>query len=156
MLVAQFVPSAHVPPGVQLAGPGVKEELQPGGRAGGATSSKSSFKEMTAQGTGVGVMAGVDVGEGGGGVGVGVGVGVAGGVGVGDGHGTRYTTSILSTRQPPLATLQSVARRKRKITLLLLAAGGIMAFTGVLPPELPVHAGRPAIGLRDVVAIVPL
>jgi len=49
-----------------------------------------------------------------------------------------------------------VARRKRKITLLLFAADGMMALMGLLPPELPVHAARPAIGLWDVAEIVPV
>lgn len=63
-LVVHCVPSAQVPPGVQLAGPGVKEDDQPAGSAGGVTVSKSSSKEMIAHGTGVGVTAGVAVGLG--------------------------------------------------------------------------------------------
>jgi hypothetical protein len=62
----------------------------------------------------------------------------------------------LSALHPGLAPLQSVARRKRKITLLLLAAAGRSALTGLFPPEFPVHAARPAIGLRVVAEIVPL
>jgi hypothetical protein len=49
-----------------------------------------------------------------------------------------------------------VARRKRKITLLLFAAGGSSALTGLFPPEFPVHAARPAIGLRVAAEIVPV
>jgi hypothetical protein len=49
-----------------------------------------------------------------------------------------------------------VARRKRKITLPLFTAGGMKALTGLFPPELPVHAARPAIGLRDAAEIVPV
>ena len=81
-LVAQFVPSAHVPPVVQLAEPETKEEVQPAGRLGGVTSSKLSVKEITAQGMGVGVAAGVAGGEA-----VAEGVGVGGTVGVGEGVG---------------------------------------------------------------------
>jgi hypothetical protein len=43
VLVAQFVPSAQVPVGVQLAGPGVKEVVQPAGKAGAITPSKLSL-----------------------------------------------------------------------------------------------------------------
>ena len=64
--------------------------------------------------------------------------------------------SILSTFHPVLAPLQSVARRKRRITLLLFGIGGIKPLTGRLPPELPVHAARPAIGLRVALEIVPV
>jgi hypothetical protein len=44
VLVAQFVPSAQVPVGMQLAGPGVKVLTQPGGSAGAVTPSKFSLK----------------------------------------------------------------------------------------------------------------
>lgn len=84
-LVAQSVPSAQLPPGVQLAGPGVKEEAQPAGRSGGVTVSKPSFNAMTTQAAGVGVAGGVGVAEGvgvgEGGVGVTVGGGEGGGLG---------------------------------------------------------------------------
>ena len=64
VLVAQWVPSAQVPPGEQLAGPGVKEDTQPAGNAGAVTASKFSFKKTALHGTGVGVVGGVGVGEG--------------------------------------------------------------------------------------------
>jgi hypothetical protein len=46
VLVAQFVPSAQVPVGMQLAGPGVKVLTQPGGSAGAVTPSKFSLKRV--------------------------------------------------------------------------------------------------------------
>ena len=73
VVVAQFVPNAHVPEGVQLAGPGVKDVVQPAGKAGAITPSKASLKAtMTPHGVAVGVAVGN---------GVRVGVGVGGGVG---------------------------------------------------------------------------
>ena len=77
-LVAQFVPSAQVPVGVQLAGPAVKEAIQPAGNAGGVTPLKLSDKKGTQGLGGVAVAVGVEVG-----VGVGVAVAVAVAVGVG-------------------------------------------------------------------------
>ena len=68
-LVVQGVPSAQVPLGMQVAGPGVTEDVQPAGSAGGVTVSKLSFNDMMVQEEGVGVTGGV-------GVAVGVGVGV--------------------------------------------------------------------------------
>jgi len=44
VLVFQFVPNEQVPVGMQFAGPGVKEDPQPGGNAGAMTPSKSSCK----------------------------------------------------------------------------------------------------------------
>jgi hypothetical protein len=73
---------------------------------------------------------------------------------VGVAHGTAKVTLILSTRHPVPAPLQSVARRKRKTTLRFPAASGMLAKTD--PVEVPVHAARPAIGLNDVVEIIPL
>ena len=65
MLVPQFMPSAQVSVGVQLAGPGVKELVQPGGKAGAVTPSKFSLKVMTTpHGVGVGVGDGGGVGAG--------------------------------------------------------------------------------------------
>lgn len=91
-LVAQFVPSAQVPVGVQLAAPGVKEVTQPAGRAGAVTPSKFWLKTTIGVQVWVGV-AGVGVG-----IGVVVGVGVGGGVKVGDGwhslDGPRTATVI--------------------------------------------------------------
>lgn len=44
VLVVQFVPNWQVPVGMQFAGPGVKEDPQPGGKAGAVTASKFSCK----------------------------------------------------------------------------------------------------------------
>ena len=85
LLVAQFVPSAHVPVGVQLAGPGVKEVTQLAGNAGAVTASKPSQKTLTKKGVGVGVEVGAVAVAVGVGDGVPVGVGVSVGVGVGVG-----------------------------------------------------------------------
>jgi hypothetical protein len=46
MVLAQFVPSAQVPAGPQLAGPVMKELVQPGGSAGAVTPSKFSARVM--------------------------------------------------------------------------------------------------------------
>jgi hypothetical protein len=144
-LVAQSVPSAQLPPGVQLAGPGVKDDAQPAGKSGGVTVSKPSFNGMMAQGKGVGVVGGVAVG-----------VAVGGGEGGGLGQPTGYVALILSMRQPVPAPVQSVARRKRKRTGWKRAEEGIRATVVTYPPELPVQACRPAMGLRVPAEIVPL
>jgi hypothetical protein len=68
-LVVQAVPRAQVPLGMHVAGPGVKEDVQPAGSAGGVTVSKPSFNDMMVQEEGVGVTGGV-------GDAVGVGVGL--------------------------------------------------------------------------------
>jgi hypothetical protein len=44
VLVVQFVPKGQMPVGMQFAGPGVKEDPQPGGKAGAVTASNSSCK----------------------------------------------------------------------------------------------------------------
>jgi hypothetical protein len=65
MVVAQFVPGAQVPVGTQLAGPGVKVLVQPGGSAGAVTPSKFSRRVMIRpHGVGVGVGDGDGVGTG--------------------------------------------------------------------------------------------
>jgi hypothetical protein len=46
VLVVQSVPSAQVPVGVQFAGPGVKEDTQPAGKAGAVTPSKFSLRKV--------------------------------------------------------------------------------------------------------------
>jgi hypothetical protein len=45
VLVVHCVPSAQVPVGVQLAGPGVNDEVQPGGKAGAVTPSNFSSRK---------------------------------------------------------------------------------------------------------------
>jgi hypothetical protein len=140
-LVVQAVPSAQVPLGMQLAGPGVEKDVQPAGSAGGVTVSKLSFNDMMVQDEGVGVTAGV---------------GLAVGVGVGFWQPVLSWTAMASIRQPVPAPLQSVARRKRRRTFWFAAETGIWANVVTYPPELPVHAARPAIGLKDPDEIVPL
>ena len=73
------------------------------------------------------------------GVGVGVGVGVAVGVGEGHGFGTHPAILTVSTRQPSLEPLVSLAIRQRS---LLLPAKMKGRFTTVVikPSELPLHA----------------
>jgi hypothetical protein len=61
LLEAQFVPNAQVPVGVQLAGPGAKEVVQPGGKAGAVTPSKFSLSVII---TPHGVAEGVGDGDG--------------------------------------------------------------------------------------------
>lgn len=46
VLVFQFVPSAQVPVGVQFAGPGVKDDIHPEGKAGAVTPSNSSCRNV--------------------------------------------------------------------------------------------------------------
>ena len=75
------------------------------------------------------------------GVGLGVIVGVAVAVGVGEGHGFGTHPAILtvSTRQPSLEPLVSLAIRQRSLLLPEKMAG---RFTTVVikPSELPLHA----------------
>ena len=109
-----------------------------------------------AVGVGLGVIVGVAVA-----VAVGVAVGVdeavAVAVGVGEGHGFGTHPAILtvSTRQPSLEPLVSLAIRQRS---LLSPAKMKGRFTTVVikPSELPLHACRPAIGLPRTVLIVRL
>ena len=63
---------------------------------------------------------------------------------------------IVSMRQPVLEPLQSVARRKRRRTFWFAAETGIWAKLVTYPLELPVHADRPAIGLKDPEEMDPL
>lgn len=91
----------------------------------------------------------VQTGGGGGtGVGVGVGVGVA--------APPLQKTLTLSIRQPSLDVLSSLAMRQRKITVCPLADAGRFTIVLIKPPELPLHAIRPAIGLPKEVLMVAL
>jgi len=90
-------------------------------------------------------------------VAVAVGVGVIGGVGVGvhdDGSPWHPKTFIVSTRQPWLEPLVSLAIRQRNLTSKLDRS----TFTTLVtkPAELPLQACRPAIGLPRLVLIVRL
>ena len=100
----------------------------------------------------VAVAVGVDVA-----VGVGVDVTVAIGVGViaGVGVGPSHTMKILSTRQPSLEPLESLAMRQRRAMVCPLKP---LRFTSVSmkSSELPVHAWRPASGLPQQVLMVQL
>ena len=84
-----------------------------------------------------------------------VGVAVAVGVGEGHGFGTHPAILTVSTRQPSLEPLVSLAIRQRS---LVLPAKNKGRFTTVVikPSELPLHARRPAIGLPRTVLIVRL
>ena len=88
-------------------------------------------------------------------VGVGVGVALGGAVGVGV-HGGPWHPKVLtvSTRQPSLAPLASLAIRQRKRT----SRKNRLRLTTLVtkPPELPLQAMRPAIGLPRSVLIVRL
>ena len=101
---------------------------------------------------GVGVNVAVAVGVG---VNVAVAVGVAVGVGVGVVAGQLFML-MESTRQPWTATLLSLPRRQRSTIFCPTAAAGRFTVVVMKPPELPVHAERPASGLPQQLLIVPL
>lgn len=86
-------------------------------------------------------------------VGVGVGVNVAVAVGV---HGGPWhqLMSIVSTRQPSLEALLSLAILQRNLPSMTI--GGNATVVVIKPPELPLHARRPAIGLPRSELIVRL
>jgi hypothetical protein len=109
-----------------------------------------------AVGVGVAVVVGVAVGVGLGvavGVAVAVGVGVIAGVGVGVGRS--HTMKISSTLQPSLEPLKSLAIRQRR-AMVCPPKPVRPTSVSMKPPELPVHAWRPARGLPQQVLIVPL
>ena len=82
----------------------------------------------------------------------GVGVGVGGGVGVPEKW--HQTTFAVSTRQPSLEPVLSLAMRQRSTAFR--SSDGRSATVVMKPPEFPLQAGRPAIGLPRLVAIVRL
>src|SRR5205814_3627181 len=82
--------------------------------------------------------------------GVGVGVGVAVGVPL----KWHHVILVVSTRQPSLAPLLSLAIRQRRTALP--SSGGSLTTVVINPPELPLQAGRPAMGLPVPVAMVEL
>ena len=104
---------------------------------------------------GVGVTVTVEEGVG---VTVAVGLGVIGGVGVGKGVGVGVGLSqkipISSTLQPSPEPLESLAMRQRRT--IGIPVGRPSTTVWMKPPELPVHAWRPARGLPQQVLIVPL
>jgi hypothetical protein len=63
---------------------------------------------------------------------------------------------IVSILTPNPATLLSVAILHFSLMLWPLAAAGRFTVEVIYPPELPVHAMRPAIGLMKFTLIVPL
>lgn len=86
-------------------------------------------------------------------VGLGVGVPVAVAVGVGHGLFTQPKISTVSTRQPSLDPVVSLAIRQRNF---MGKANGRLTTVVTKPSELPLQACRPAIGLPRSVLIVRL
>ena len=80
------------------------------------------------------------------------------GVGVGDppGHEPGSERTMLSTRQPESELLVSLPIRHRNTTFCPAAVAGRFTVVVIKPPELPLHAGRPANGLLKPVLIVPV
>src|SRR5262249_50445333 len=106
-------------------------------------------------GRGTGVNLGVACGLGGmeaSGRGAGVGRGCCGGVQ--PGTGTHKVTAVVSTRQPSPEPLLSLAIRQRNLPPW--GRNGRLTSVQIKPPELPLHARRPAIGLPRSVLIVRL
>ena len=85
---------------------------------------------------------------------IGSGVGVGGGVGVGVPEKWHQTMLVVSTRQPSLEPVLSLAIRQRSTAFE--SSGGRFTTVVIKPSEFPLHAGRPAIGLPRSVAIVRL
>src|SRR5262245_22638920 len=88
------------------------------------------------------------------GVGRGLGVAYCRGVGVEQGTGSHQAMLTVSTRQPSFEPLRSLAIRQRNLP----PVGTKGRFTTVVmkPPELPLQACRPAIGLPRSMLIVRL
>jgi len=89
------------------------------------------------------------------GVAVSVGVGVAVGVGVGHGIGMQPIISTVSTRQPSVDPVVSLAIRHRSLLSVERKIGRLTTVV-TKPSELPLHACRPAIGLPRSALIVRL
>jgi hypothetical protein len=104
---------------------------------------------IVSDGVGVGLGGIVAVG-----VAVGVGVSGGGGVGVQDGPPWHQVTSTVSTRQPSPEPLLSLAILQRNSPPGMYE--GSSTTVVMKPPELPLHARRPAIGLPRSVLIVRL
>ena len=105
-----------------------------------------------ALGVAVGVDEAVAVGVG---VAVSVGVGVAVGVGVGHGIGRQPIISTVSTRQPSVDPVVSLAIRHRSLLSVERKIGRLTTVV-TKPSELPLQARRPAIGLPRSALIVRL
>ena len=83
-----------------------------------------------------------------------VGVAVAVAVGVAVGVGLSQKISMLSILQPsPGTPLESLPIRHRS---MITCPAGRATLVVIKPPEFPVHASRPAIGLQKSVEIDPL
>ena len=106
-------------------------------------------------GVAIGVAVGVSVGVG---VTVAVGVGVIDGVGkgVGLGVGSSHANWRASILQPSLEPLESLPMRQRRTKGTPGDGRPPATEVSIKPPELPVHAWRPARGLPQQVLIVPL
>ena len=89
------------------------------------------------------------------GVAVSVGVGVAVGVGVGHGIGTQPIISTVSTRQPSVDPVVSLAIRHRSLLSVERKIGRLTTVV-TKPSELPLQARRPAMGLPRSALIVRL
>ena len=82
--------------------------------------------------------------------------GVADGVGVGVGVGRQSRMEMPSIRQPSLPMAESLAMRQRSLMFCAAAAAGRFTTVVIKPPELPLHAARPPMGLPKEVDIVAL
>lgn len=89
------------------------------------------------------------------GLALGVGVNVAVAVAVGEQGGPWHQLiSIVSTRQPSLEPLLSLAILQRNLPSMIIS--GKATVVVIKPPELPLHARRPVIGLPRSELIVRL
>src|SRR5881396_3164439 len=70
--------------------------------------------------------------------------------------GGQSRTTMPSMRQPWNATLVSLAIRQRSLMFCPAALAGRFTVVVIKPPELPLHAIRPAIGLLKEVEIIAL
>ena len=59
-------------------------------------------------------------------------------------------------RHPGAPTASSVPMRQRSVMVCPLRLGPRFITVSMYPPELPLHASRPASGLLAVVSIVPV
>ena len=149
-------------------GPVALAAIQLAGKAGAVTPSKFSANAVPPHGgVGDGVGVAVGVGDGvGDGLGVGVGVGdgvddwiglaVGDGVAVGVGPGATQEVVIVSIFHPVMPMALSDAIRKRNLIVCPFTFGPRFAMVVMYPPELPLQAIRPAIGLLKPVLMVPL
>src|SRR5438105_7026872 len=105
--------------------------------------SNPSTRVHTVAGVGVGVAGTVGVAVA---VAVAVAVGVAVGVAEGEGAPPLQKSWTVSILQPEFERLMSLAIRQRKTVVCPLAEAGRFTVVVRKPPELPLHAIRPAMG----------